>query len=236
MTFDHEQLEAITQSVLRELRSRGVDVAAMRSASPKAASGVVTPTVSLTSGDHLNMGEMVITEDTLRTAGAVGRTISIRSGAIITPSGQDYIRRHDVTVSGRQEATKTGAPGLLISVRECATAVSAAKAEKWNLVSADSDFAAARQARAAASDRPVVCCSSQPAVAACVLNREQGIRAAVVTRSTDLPQLWHLMNPQVVCLEPAGWSFTEVLGLFRQAAAAQPTVPADWRELSGEPS
>ncbi|MEO2030208.1 MAG: hypothetical protein ABGZ23_30450 [Fuerstiella sp.] len=221
MTFSSQQIEAITRSVLRELQSRGVAVAAARSTG---GDNSVTPVAVLQ--------QKVITEDTLAAADAAGRSLSIPVGAIITPSGHDYIRRNAVTISSGVPS-ESGANGVLISVGSCSAASSAAAAANWTVDSADCEFDAAAAANSVANRQPVVCCGRQPSIIACVVNRNSSFRAAVVAQNTDIGLLVSAMNPQVICLDSAGWTFSELRRLFRQMSATGNGAPAGWNEITG---
>ncbi|MDG1893368.1 MAG: hypothetical protein P8J37_00515 [Fuerstiella sp.] len=221
MTFNSQQIEAITQSVLRELHARGVVSTAARNTSVDTSTAPVAV-----------LQQKVITEDTLAAAGAAGHSLAIPAGAIITPSGHDYIRRHAVSISsGLPSASAT--TGSLISVGDCSTAASAAAAVNWNIVVAGCEFEAATEAEKVAASHPVACCGRQPSITACVMNRNTSLRAAVVTQTTDMDLLVSAMNPQVICLDSNGWTFTELRRLFQQMTTASSVTPADWKELTG---
>ena len=228
MQFSNQQIEAITASVLRELASRGVAVAASSSANGKpqaSASQVVA--------SGLSLGDKVVTEDALVAIGAAGQTVSLPMGAIITPSGHDYIRRNGVTVNNgiRTSATAESASGLLIMIGNSTTAVSAASTAKWQVVEAGCEFDAAGTATQKQQSR-IVCTGGEPSVTACLVNRSADIRAAVVTQNTDIKLLTTVMNPQVLCLDSSGWSFAALLRLFRTLTNVSSTAPAGWKELS----
>lgn len=226
MTYTKTQIEAITASVLRELASRGVAVAASSSNSKPKAS------VSNDVASGLPLNDKVVTEEALVAAGAAGKTVSIAAGAIITPSGHDYIRRNGVVVSshiGSSIATSTG--GILIAIGHSSSAISAAATAKWELVSAGCEFDAASKATQQNS-RPIVCTGGEQSITACLINRKADLRAAVVTQNTDIKHLTSVMNPQVLCLDSSAWPFAAMLRLFRTLSAVSSTTPADWKELS----
>ena len=227
MTFSSQQIEAITQSVLRELHARGVVNAAARNTS-----------VDTSAAPVIVLQQKVITEDTLSAAGAAGHSLAIPVGAIITPSGHDYIRRHAVRISSGLPSSSAAAAaattGTLISVGDCSAAVSAAAAANWTIVTAGCEFEAAAASEKLTPGHPVACCSHQPSIAACLVNRDSSVRAAVVTQATDMDLLVSVMNPQVICLDSNGWTFTELRRLFQQMASTTNATPAGWHELPGD--
>jgi hypothetical protein len=222
MTFSSQKIEAITQSVLRELHARGVVSAAAQNTN----GGTSTASVAV-------LQQKVITEDTLAAAGAAGHSLAIPAGAIITPSGHDYIRRHAVSISSEFPSASAATTGALISVGNCSAASSAAAAVNWNIVAAACEFEAAAEAEKVAASHPVACCGGQPSIAACLMNRNTSLRAAVVTQTTDMDLLVSAMNPQVICLDSNGWTYTELRRLFQRMTAASSDTPAGWSEITG---
>lgn len=235
MIYSSQQIETITQSVLRELRSRGVTVATAHRGSQSG-----TPASSAAVEANQSMGDSkaasvavtarVVTEDTLAAVQAAGRTVSIPAGAVITPSGHDYIRRHSVSVHVSSGASKSAGMGTLLVIGTCASAEAAARAANWKSLDAGCEPDAAWKSRKHLAG-PVVCCGGNPSIVACLLNRDNNVRAAVVDARTDLTTLAAAMNPQVVCLDSVGWSFASYLRLFRQLGNADMSAPKKWKEL-----
>ncbi|MEZ6131952.1 MAG: hypothetical protein R3C59_25100 [Planctomycetaceae bacterium] len=223
MNFSNQQVDAITADVLRELRSRGVAVAAGLSVNPP-------KEVTETPVGDANLNDKVITEQSLIAADAAGRRISLRPGAVITPSGHDYIRRHGVIITSGILNKSRPISGTVIIVSDSAVAASAATAAGWNTLSAGCERDAASQTRKLDSNR-VVCCGGEASVTACLLNRQENIRAAVVSSTTDVSRLMTAMQPNVLCLE-SGWAFSQLMKLLR-AFSGHPTKPANWKELTG---
>ena len=235
MIYSSQQIETITQSVLRELRSRGVAVATAprgsESISPSQPTAVEAKQSEADSkGASVVVTANVVTEDTLTAVQAAGRVVNIPAGAVITPSGHDYIRRHSVSVNVSSGASKSGGIGTLLVIGTCASAETAARAAEWKSLDAGCEPDAAWKSRKHLSG-PVVCCGGNPSIVACLLNRDNKIRAAVVDARTDLTTLAATMNPQVVCLDSVGWSFASYLRLFRQLANADMSAPKKWKEL-----
>ncbi len=233
MTFSAEQIEAITTSVLRELASRGVAVAAAEKSGTPA--DAVAPIGVASSPDQRNavvaLTGKVISEQALVAINASGLTITIPAGAIITPSGHDYIRRNGITVTSVLSTGKSAAGGTIIVVGNCFAATSAAKTAMWTTITAGCEFDAAKKSRKQLPN-PVVCCGGEPSVTACLLNRNSDVRVAVVTQNTDVSRLVRVMNPQVICLDAAGWSYAQLLKLLRMMPFGA-TIPASWKEIAG---
>lgn len=175
----------------------------------------------------------VITENLLSGLDPAHLNIQIPPGAVITPSGRDYIRRHGITV---QSSTTTGSagchgPGRVWLVGEAASVTGAARSTGWDVLQVAGNFDAANQVAQAGMDVRNVCCSSQPSLIACLLNRNTHRRSAVITESTCITELCNEMNPDTVCLSPVGWSVTGLRRLLKRLSET-PQRPAAWKELA----
>lgn len=230
MNYTATQIEAITRRVLRELSSRGVGIASAR---PELSSVPPVTSADTAAVAVAGIDAKVITEDTLLAANAAGQTISVVAGAVITPSGHDYIRRNSVTISNQSPTTagSLASTGVLVVAGSNTAAVSAANTAKWEVLTAGCDFDAATKATTQIA-KPVVCSVTEPSLTACLLNRNAEIRAAVITQTTDIGLLGTIMNPQVICLDSAGWTFAALLKLFRRLVSGTDKTPATWKELS----
>jgi hypothetical protein len=227
MTISADYIEQIVRNVMREMQARVAPVDAVTSVGIHSTLGVVE-------ADTLRISSRVVSENILLEAQASGRTISIEPGAIITPSGRDYIRRNNIRVSSQIGGKRAEATwGTLITVGPNPVVQSAAATAGWRTLTASAEPKAALLASENLTKGMVVCCGGEPSVVACLLNRNHTVRAAVVTRATNLVTLSSVMNPQVVCLESAAWSFGDVLKLLRGfSATGSETVPTGWRELA----
>lgn len=227
MTDNAADIEQIVRSVMREMQFR---------VSPESV-GTSVGHKSVTDGggsDTLRISGRVVSENVLIESQASGRTVSLMPGAIITPSGRDYIRRNNIRVSSDINGRSAEATlGTLVVVGKNSVAESAAVTAGWKTLAATTEFEAASLASAHLADGVVACSGGEPSVVACLLNRNTLVRAAVVTRATNLMTLASVMNPQVICLDSSAWPFGDLLKLLRGlTAAGLRTVPADWRELS----
>lgn len=217
MTISSELISQIVRNVMREMETH---------TSPADPAALTTKDT-----DTFRIEGKVISEGVLAAAQAAGRTISLSPGAVLTPSGRDYIRRNAVRLCSRMAGTTAGGiPGTVILVETASLISSAAAATGWKIVTTSTDFDAASIAAEQQSPGVVVGCR-EPSVVACLLNRNPALRVAVVTRETCLETLRSVMNPGIVCLESKSWAFGELLRLFRTLTVpiTQPTV---WTELT----
>lgn len=217
MTFTSDFVDEIVRNVMQELHI------------PTSSSNA---TAELTSAGAV-VHSRVITEDLLAGMDPADRHIRITPGAVITPSGRDYIRRHGLTVQSTTAVGTAGAStaGRVWIVGEAASVTSAAQSAGWEVAQVAGNFDAANQAAQEGLDVRNVCCSSQPSIVACLLNRNTTRRSAVITESTCLTELCTEMNPDTVCLSPVGWSVTGLRRLLQRLSTAAQR-PAAWKELT----
>lgn len=237
MIFNSAQIEAITQDVLRELKSRGVVVAAAAPSKSKSKSAGATGDVSAkkrsqrTEDSVVELNQKVLTEASLSAANVGGGTVRVPADAVVTPSGRDFIRRHGIRLtSATSVSSAAGVRASLVLAGDCSAASSAAASVGWDVVKAGCDPDAAYQTRQLLP-HPVVTCSRQPAVVACLLNRDPAVRAAVVDSAVSLTGLQSAMNPQVLCVSPQSWSFAGFRRLFDALKNASVAAPDSWKEL-----
>jgi hypothetical protein len=219
MTITVEFIDQIVRTVLREMQSRTVSSQSAPNSTEHAQQSADG------SAELLRIHEPVVTEAVLVHAGAADRAISLIPGAVLTPSGRDYVRKNNIRLSSSvSRASRSVSPstkhvaevqGLLIALPGSAIAVSSAAAAGWGSITVQNDSEAAAKAAELARVRSVVCFGGEASLVACLLNRNAAIRAAVIESSTDLTSLNQVMAPNVLCLNSLGWSFGSLLRLMR---------------------
>lgn len=229
MKLTAENVEEIVRSVLRELQP--VPAAISAAASPAVVSAAI-------SDDVIRLSSLVVSEAVLSAAGAAGRTVSLMRGAVLTPSGRDYLRRHGVCVASQFSDAAAGgtavakaAGGLVIQVQRTAVLESAAGSAGWVVETVGGEDVAIDRILQLHGGQPLVCVGADPAVSACLLNRRVDVRAAAVTGSSDLQRLIERMRPTVLCMEAAGWSWTQLVRALRTMSVAVRSVPPGWHEV-----
>lgn len=218
MIFSNELIDEVVRNVMRELQLLPT---------PAAASSTV-----ISSTSSVELSQRVITEDVLAGQIAPGATVVVPTGAVLTPSGRDYIRRHRIVISSVPSVAVSGSfGGLVLVVGGMKSMSSAAKSAGWAIDSAAGNFDAANLIAQKDTEQRTVCCSDQPSVIACLVNRNTQRRAAVVTSETCLSGLLNDMNPDTVCLSVKGWSFMELLRMLKKLSGNGGALPAGWKEL-----
>lgn len=227
MIIDAAYIDQIVQNVMREMKPRVTVPAAVSAPVTTSHAKPVTATEPSTA---LTIAAKVVSEDILVAARAEGKTIVLQAGAIITPSGKDYIRKNGVTVAGSAlNKPATVSTGSFIVVGNNATCQSAASATGWKTLAVSNELDAALAASQTLKNGITVTCGGEPSIVACLLNRNADVRAAVITKATNLLMLTTVMSPQVVCLDSSGWSFGDILKLLRSLSAAN--RPQGWKEI-----
>ncbi|MBL8808765.1 MAG: hypothetical protein JNM43_01200 [Planctomycetaceae bacterium] len=229
MSFDAAYIDQIVQSVLSEIRSQNTSGGVASVAAPKATAVAAAP--QPVNAAPLVIRERVISESVLVTAQAAGRTVSLLQGAVITPSGRDYIRKNRVTLSSGVGSAAVSVTGLVISLRAAATVSAAASATGWKTASTESVFAAAGTVIREFQTQPVVCIGDDSSVVACLVNRDTRVRAAVIGRPELVTTLTSVMNPNVWCIDGAGWSFADYQRLLR-SVGRNAEKPTGWEEIA----
>lgn len=226
MKLTVEQVEEIVRSVLRELQPVPAPPVAPQSAGNAAVKQVVA-----VESDLISLSSLVVTESVLSAVGAAGRTVALPRGAVLTPSGRDYLRRHGVRLASRLPSAEgqAGKAGLVIQAQRLAVLESAAGTAGWSVEQVSGEDAAVGRVLQLHGVRPLVCVTADPAVAACLLNRRSDVRAAAVSDRVDLQRLMDRLQPTVVCLDGTGWSWSQLLRLLRMMSVVR-TVPSGWRE------
>lgn len=224
MTINAEFIDQIVHSVMREMQIRTTSNAPVALRDAVVEKSPTDKTISI--------NNRVVSENVLKIANAAGRTILLQQGTVITPSGRDFIRKNGVRLASDVGATVNAATGGTFITVGAGTTSSAATAAGWKTLTAVSETAAAVLASEKLATGMVASFGGEPSVVACLLNRNSAVRAAVVTRTTDLPKLTGVMNPQVICLDSMGWSFAELLRLLRGLSMSS-MVPKQWQELTG---
>lgn len=235
LNFTRQQVESITQQVLHELRGKGIAVPVQqqrqhgsqaRTATKQTAA---TQTLPVQTTSSIKVHGRIITEDTLIAAKAEGQSIRIASGAVITPSARDYISQNRIDLSNSKFAKPAALQGVAILSVSSTTLQAALRSAEWPVVTSTTDFQAATEV-ATTENTMMLCSVQQPSVAACLLNRSQRFRAAVVHPSDNFTTLQTTMAPNVICLNPTSWSIAGLMSLLKELSVGfkQPSL---WKEI-----
>ena len=170
MNFTNEFIDRIVDSVMRELASPGPSESSRCDGLPP------------DSGQLPELRSSVITEEVLTAEGIESGRIVIPPGAVITPSGRDYLQRRGIEIattakSSHRMAQEVSATGVAVFAKRCHALAAAATSAGLTIARADCAVGLARRAACSAADeqQSLTCCS-QPSVTACLINRNTARR------------------------------------------------------------
>lgn len=231
--MDQALINQIVSNVLAQLQPVPVRPAIEQLPQPKPATAQVTASV--------------ITADLLSELQLPGKSITIGSKSILTPSARDWLNSKKMTWSraGLKSAASTvGSTGVAgakwqVIVHTVTPTVQALydglkrQSEGWKVELVGQWTEAAKLAAAAVSTAErdgVVVLSEYAEVIACRSNRNERVRAAVISDRKQLELTRQHLGVNLVCINPHGRTFIELRNLLRDCAAAKPAAPAGWNE------
>ena len=101
---------------------------------------------------------------------------------------------------------------------------------KWELVGQPQEAVALAETFISTEDRDgVVVLSEYAEIIACRANRNERVRAAVISDRKQLELTRQHLGVNLVCINPNGRTFIELRNLLRDCAALKPAAPAGWK-------
>jgi len=235
-TVDQVLIEQIVSNVLAQLQPASVRPVVE---SPKSAPKMMT----IEKPGTIELTASVITADLLEETARVGQPLKIGRRSILTPSARDWLHtkridwsRIDKLASGGSGMTKGAARWQLI-VQTVTPTVKALhdglkqRSEGWKIELVGQPAEAATLAMGSISKAEhdgVVILSEFAEIIACRANRNERVRAAVVSDRKQLELTMQHLGVNVVCINPNGRTFIEMRNLLRDCAAKRPQAPAGW--------
>ncbi len=220
MSSSEIDIEAIVRSVLRQMQTPGAAVAvAPREQVHESGAGSIR-----------QLPGRVITANLLAEQVKPGDRIQLEQRAIITPSARDYLKTHQISVAesvagviARPKSVESSRwLGLLVETSPALQAAlqsvlgsSQAKGMLQRSSSTEEAAATAISEINRGTAQGILILTNRPAVAACLANRHERVRALAVRHRLDLPGVEEL-NPNVVCLTNQGLGFSDYLPMLRR--------------------
>ncbi len=214
MSIDTRLIDEIVAGVLRQL---GAPVAASNN----------PPSLPADSSDQtlVDLQHKVITGDLLDANAAGAKHVRLAAGAVITPTGRDWLRKRRVAweTAKTQQGVKThGWRLLVVSTTPAIDQLSEQiVTEGWNRqLAGDADEAAdgsvSTLCRGEANG--VVVISHAPERVACRANRNAQVRGAAVRSVSDVQRVRADLNANLFAISPEGKSYFELRTLLRTIA------------------
>lgn len=154
----------------------------------------------------------------------------VRRGAVITPAVRDLLRTKKIAIASDAASGKSAAAAKVkLAVAETKyDLASLVKGLEGHRVAAEQlqqnklELVVAELSAAATRDQLGVLLTSQTAVAACLANRNRGVRAAVANRVADVVAAVATLGANLLVVDPAGKSLFELTQLVREFAQGGP--------------
>ena len=233
---DQALIERIVSNVLAQLQPASVrPVIEVPKSAPKMMAVEKSVAIELTAS--------IITADLLEETARVGQPLKIGRSSILTPSARDWLNtkridwsRIDKLSAGGSGTTKGAARWQLI-VQTVTPTVKALhdglkrQPEGWKIELVGQPVEAATLAIGSISKAEhdgVAILSEYAEIIACRVNRNERVRAAVISDRKQLELTMQHLGVNVVCINPNGRTFIEMRNLLRDCAAKRPVMPAGW--------
>ena len=185
----------------------------------------------------------IITADLLEVTARVGQPLKIGRRSILTPSARDWLHtkridwsRIDKAVAIGNTTTKEAVRWQLI-VQTVTPTVKALhdglkrQPEGWKIELVGQAAEAATLAIGSISKAEhdgVAILSEDAEIITCRANRNDRVRAAVISDRKQLELTMQHLGVNVVCINPNGRTFIEMRNLLRDCAAKKPVAPVGW--------
>ncbi len=194
----------------------------LRPAEANARSSVESKTES-----RFRLSENVITADLLAENSAGRSVVEVCSRAVVTPSARDWLKQNKVELSrgsAAKASSNNGKSDWLLVVQTAGETVEAVldDAGRSGAIGSQretaSDAASAAKVAVAAVERGSKCVvfSAEPEIVACLVNRNEKVRAAVVADAATVDRVKAGLDGNAFVVDPTGRSFFELRNLLRR--------------------
>lgn len=177
--------------------------------------------------------DSVVTADVLEEKVAGRSNVFVGERAIVTPSARDWLRHNNVELIHETNAASAGVTASiemksdkLVITHSASQTIDRVLEDAgqrsnggWNRKSVESADEAANKSIGELrreSSRMIVVLTSEPEVAACLANRNEKVKAAVVADAAAVARVKSSLDGNVFVIDPAGRSFFELRNILRQ--------------------
>ena len=180
-------------------------------------------------GQATPLAESVITAEVLAENGSGRSTVTVGPRAVVTPSARDWLRHNKV------ELIRSVTPGTAPHAKESDRLVITHSSDQtidrvledaarpanggWKRKSVGTADEAAKKVIGEfrrESSRVIVVLTSEPEVVACLANRNEKVKAAVVADAAAVVRVKSGLDGNVFIVDPTGRSFFELRNVLRQ--------------------
>ena len=233
--IERPDIERMVREVLRQIDVRRSANTVERAA----AVAVAGQPVATTDNCELELTGKVISLSQIEGKLDGVRTVTARASAVVTPSVRDYLRQHDVQLTLRVPDGNRQL-GAILWLASCATRCDTQglrdDLEQRGVscrVLADTSLPAiaTQLARRLDGQATAVILTSEPEVATCAVNRHPSIRGFVATDVATLTKAQRATGGNLLIVDPANCSGTDICEMACGMAIHAPTVPSQWRGI-----
>ena len=213
----------MTQQVLIEQ----IVAEVMRRLMPTATPAPVSATSNQRQTNQL--ADLIITADVLSEKAAGQQQVAIAPKAIVTPSARDWLRHNRVELirgAASKAAEDTIESDRLVITHSTDQTIDRVLEEadrpangEWKRKSVSCADEAAKKVIGEfrrESSRVIVVLTSEPEVVACLANRSEKVKAAVITDAAAVAKVKSRLDGNVFVIDPAGRSFFELRNILRR--------------------
>ncbi len=213
-------IEQIVTEVMRRLMST-------------ASSALASSETNTNNGQAAQLTDSVITADVLAEKVGNQKNVVVGTRAIVTPSARDWLRHNKVELIHQTTVASAGAAAS-VEVRSDKLVITHSAGQTidqvledagrrtnggWNRKSVESADEAAKKTIGELrreSSRVIVVLTSEPEVVACLANRNEKVKAAVVADAAAVARVKSGLAGNVFVVDPAGRSFFELRNILRR--------------------
>jgi hypothetical protein len=217
MNFTPEEIELIVHRVLEHIETPA--------GAARSQTGFGAEFPSSAAHNAVRVSGQVITQALLAEALNGSATVTIGPKAILTPSARDFLRHREIEVVRElaQSSSPVAIRWQIIAARSTPQAAAAARHLQHSGIACDIRLSglpaeAAAQATSAlcrGEAEHVVVFSDQPEIVACLANRNERIRAAVIAEAATVERVQKSLNPNLLAIDPAGKGVYELKALLK---------------------
>jgi hypothetical protein len=191
---------------------------------------------------ELTVHEAVVSTHALADRLSGVRKVLVSTKAIITPAARDLLKQHKITIGRVAANAKRDKPALVIGMADTPAdpadllrMVSPLAGGIERLAKTGMATVVAELADAVAKDgRLGLLLSGQPLVAACLANRQAGVRAAVARDRDEVVQAIGSLGMNLLVVDPARRSLFQLGQMVKQFLQSGPAqCPAGLKEVLG---
>jgi len=214
MNFSPEQVELIVQRVVAQLGPGAVAAPAAASERPVAPSPVLP----------VQIADQIVTQALLAEAVNGSNQVRIGPKAILTPSARDFVKQRGIQIIREASAAKPSSQRWQIIVSRTNPNITAAVEGLSQLGVTASVTLSGLPAEAAALATSFLCrgdaakvvvFTDQPELVACLVNRNDKVRAAATANAASVERVLVSMQPNLIAVNPDTRSAHEIKSLLK---------------------